>query len=337
MRRTAPARTFLLCATLLGVAAVPSTAEAQPARQQRSLNDAKADARTAADRGQAHFDAGSYEEAAAAFLRADRSFHAPTLVLMVARSYAKLGRLCEARAQYQRILAEQLEEYAPREFLDARAAADRELDALLPSIPTVQFSAPGVPASQVQLFIDGEPASLDVPLLRDPGHHTVIATAKGHDAANLVITLEEGKSSKIELDLPPSTSPLARDRGASSPEDTASAPAPRRFLVPTTLLLTAGGLSLGAGLVTGILAVTNADALQDSCPGGKCYDDTATRFNTTQMLATASTVTFIAGGALAAAGAGLLVWDLRRASTSSTPKDTAVLVGPAWLGVRGKF
>ncbi|HSN99117.1 MAG TPA: hypothetical protein VLS89_12570, partial [Candidatus Nanopelagicales bacterium] len=76
------------------LALAPTVAAAAPGP---AADDAKrrATARGLADQGFAHYDEGRYREAVEAFLQAERSFHAPTVVLYRSRAYAKLGWLLQ--------------------------------------------------------------------------------------------------------------------------------------------------------------------------------------------------------------------------------------------------
>ncbi|MGK4000272.1 tetratricopeptide repeat protein [Sorangium sp. So ce1024] len=128
LRRCAFAVTLLAAAPAL--AAEPP--EAAPA-------DAQQLARTKAHEGLKLYGADRWQEAFEAFQEADRLYHAPTLVLYMARCQRKLGKLEAARALYEQVLDEALPEDAPPAFLEARKDAEIELagvrDALRPPEP----------------------------------------------------------------------------------------------------------------------------------------------------------------------------------------------------------
>ena len=73
----------------------------------------KAGARAAAERGGAEYKASHYKEALDLFLRAESLIHAPTHVLMIARTQAALGDLVLAKESYLRITREPLTSNAP--------------------------------------------------------------------------------------------------------------------------------------------------------------------------------------------------------------------------------
>lgn len=124
-------RWILSCAAALTVL-VPALGHAQGAPAPASA-EGRERARTLANKGYALFEAGKHEEALKAFEEAERSFHAPTLMLMIARTHALLNHPAEARTVYQHILDEKLANYAPPEFFDAQEKARKELAALPPS------------------------------------------------------------------------------------------------------------------------------------------------------------------------------------------------------------
>ncbi len=65
----------------------------------------KAAARVLADQGYELYEAGKFDEAIDAFRRADQLFHAPTLVFAMAKASARAGKLLEARALFQKVMA----------------------------------------------------------------------------------------------------------------------------------------------------------------------------------------------------------------------------------------
>ena len=335
-------RPFFFCLTLL--AALPTrAASAQPAPPPVSHADAKAAAKAAADRGQKLFDAGQYEQAIAAFLEADRHFHAPTILLVAARAHERLGRLREARAQYQSILDEQLAHYAPQLFFDAQATARTELADRLPRIPPLQIFVTGAPAADVQLLLDGQPTSIGEALPQNPGEHTITATAPDREPGKQTVTLQEGTQARITLELQPPPPPPPPPKPVMPPPLSTPAPAPAPpeppaaaslYARPSTIVLALGGLGLGIGAITGVMAAGEIAQLERLCPDRRCYDDAADPYASAQMLTAVSTVSFIVGGAVTAGGVGLLIWDRSR---PASPAQTGLVAGPGWLGMKGKF
>ncbi|WP_437314918.1 tetratricopeptide repeat protein [Sorangium sp. So ce385] len=137
LRRCAFAVTLLAAAPAL--AAKPPEAASAEAQQL---------ARTKAHEGLKLYGADRWQEAFEVFKEADGLYHAPTLVLYMARCQRKLGRLEEARGLYEQVLAEPLPDDPPAAFLDARRDAETELAAVRAAqeAPAAPAPAPTAPA-----------------------------------------------------------------------------------------------------------------------------------------------------------------------------------------------
>ncbi|WP_437809438.1 tetratricopeptide repeat protein [Sorangium sp. So ce1078] len=140
LRRCAFAVTLLAAAPAL--AAPPPDGASAEAQQL---------ARTRAHEGLKLYGADRWQEAFEVFKEADRLYHAPTLVLYMARCQRKLGQLEAARDLYEQVLAEPLPEDPPPAFLDARKDAETELAAVRAALeapaaktPPATAPAPGV-------------------------------------------------------------------------------------------------------------------------------------------------------------------------------------------------
>lgn len=191
--------------------------------------DAKAVARATADKAQQLYDSGKYEEAIELFLEADRKFHAPTFVLMIARSYEKLGRLRKARSSYQQVLDEKLAHYAPQMFFDAQSEAKKELEALRLRVPTLRVTVNGKSKLYAKMLVDGRPAEIGVVLEQDPGQHTVAILSEDprDEQISEVVTLEDGAKAQLSFtlvdrrvrSLEPSTEPLESGAEPLEPND----------------------------------------------------------------------------------------------------------------------
>jgi hypothetical protein len=103
----------------------------------------KATARELAKEGAEALEKKDFARAADRFARADKIFHAPTLVLGLARAQVGLGRLVEAQENYHSVLREELPPNPPEAFLQAVTDARKELAALTPQVPWVILSVEG--------------------------------------------------------------------------------------------------------------------------------------------------------------------------------------------------
>ena len=99
------------------------------------------------------------------------------------------------------------------------------------------------------------------------------------------------------------------------------------------------GLSL-VGAVTGAISLSKVGDLEEKCPDHRCSPADQATADQARTLGTVSTVGFIAGGALVAAGVVLLV--IRPsggdpAAARSGLRVTAATAGPGGITLRGTF
>lgn len=184
-----------MCALLMALA-VPAAAQ---------TDEQRAAARSAAQAGDKAFKEQRYEDAALYFARAEAIMHAPTLLLFLARSQAKLGRYVQASETYIKIVREELAADAPAAFVAAKQSASEELREVEAKIATLTLDVPGVPVDSLRLSIDEQPVSsaiVGVPYPMDPGDHRIAAQADGYEPAATRVGLSEGEARNITLTLP---------------------------------------------------------------------------------------------------------------------------------------
>ncbi len=331
------ARHFLLAILLLSSTLAPTTALAQNADAD------KATARDLAIEGYKALQSKDYAVAVDRFTRADALYHAPTVILGLARAYVGLGKLVSAQELYSRIAHESLPPNASSAIKKAVLGAEKELDALTPRIPSVVINVWGNDAPRVTLDgIEVRAAALGVKRPVDPGKHVIIASATGFAASEVTVNLTEGKSESVTLELkprqaepppvvavapavkpaiatpvaipapptPPVSEPALRE---PEPGQTASARSMQKTLGFSALGVGSAGLVVG--VVAGCLALSKHGDIAKSCPGGHCSPspDTAlqTKIDSYNAVGAISTVGFIAGGAVAVTGMFLLLTDPR--------------------------
>jgi hypothetical protein len=94
-----------------------------------------------------------------------------------------------------------------------------------------------------------------------------------------------------------------------------------------------GGAALVAGAVSGGLLLAKKSSLDDRCVDNQCSGLSTDDVDTYQTLRPTTTVLLAAGGGVAAAGLLMVLL-----APSGTAQSGAMpLIGPAWLGVRGRF
>lgn len=290
-----------------------------------------------------HIQAGEYPQAIAVFRDAEARFHAPTILLELARAHAHLGQLLEARTVYRKIVAEQLANYAPPVFFEAQRTAVAELPALEMRIPIVELIViADRPRQDIELTHNGKvvPPGAEARIECDLDRQIFTARVPGRPEVTREVTLTEGASQRVVFELrAPPTQPRQPPPTAApppkSPPPLIGAEQPTGFLVPALIGFGVGAAGLGVGAVTGILAVSKTAALDDRCPDRICVPTEEGDHATARHLATASTVGFIVGGVGVAAGVTLLL--LHPGSGSRAPERSGLIVGPAWIGWKGGF
>lgn len=320
-RLAAPA---LACALLLGAPA----ALAQP-----KAPDAQATARSRAEEGLALFKDGRWDDAFVAFAEADRLFHAPTLVSYMGTCRRNQGRLMEAKALYEKVLAEPVPPNAPEAFKKAMDTARLEIEKLRGRIPYLKVRVTGPGAEQAKVSIDGA-AAAGAELLAgkalDPGEHQITADAPGA-SGSVKALLKEGDAVTVEVKLSASATP-APDAPKAPVE-----PAAKGSFLPAGVAFGVGGAGLLVGAITGILATDRISAAQAGCTvpdaGGvrHCPAGNASAASSAKGLIAGSVVGFVA------AGAGIVTGVVLAAVRPGGGAKVALEVGPGSIGLRGRF
>lgn len=316
---------IVACAAVLGVLS-PALARAQGAPQPPASGATgnRERARELANRGFELFEAGQYAEALQALQAAEAEFHAPTILLHLARTQVRLGRLVEAKASYERIIGEALPPGAPPAFLEAQSAARAELAEVVKRAPTVEILVHGPGAEGARVAVDGVDAAAGQRLLQNPGHHTISVRAQGAAEVLREVTLAEGAAERVEIDLAPAS-------GGASPSADA---APRRgSILPAAVAFGVSGVALGIGAVTGLMTFSRVSDLEKDCPDQRCPPTLEDELGSARTLGTVSDVSFVVAGLAATTGVVLL---LMRPEEPRSPQ-VGMVVKPSWVGLHGTF
>ncbi|HEX8789644.1 MAG TPA: hypothetical protein VF765_01745 [Polyangiaceae bacterium] len=336
--------TATLCATVLACTAGPAFAQSDADR---------ATARQLGQDGEDALAAKDYKRAEDDFRRADTLIHAPTLILGLARAYAGEGKFLDAQEAYQRIIREGVAPAAPDAFKKALDAAKTEVQDVSPKIGGVTITvkaAGGGDVPNVKVTIDDAPvsaAALGVKRAANPGPHVVNASADGFKPATLNVTVPIGGAVDAPLTLEkdlsaPAPVPQATPADANAPgqqpptPEQAPASSGGHSILPW-IAFGVGGVGLGLGAVTGILAIGKHSDLSKSC-NPNCGPDQQSNLDSYHTLGTLSTVGFIVAGVGAAAGVTLLILQ-PKASADASPATPAarLVVGPGSIGALGTF
>ncbi len=285
-------RTVLMFVALL----VASTGRGQPVEVEAK----RAEARDLAVRGDEAFGAGRCDKAIPLWEQAESRFHAPTLVLRIARCEALLGRVVGAAARLQSLAAEKLAADAPASWVEAQQAATKELPGVRARVAALRLVADEKdPGANVRAVVDDVqvPSGTDIPT--DPGRHLVRIEAKGVTWEQTV-ELDDGQHREVHVTV-------------SLVPAKATPPTQRRI----GYALGGGGIVIGAvgSLAFGIPALNLSNSLaqvcgpnHNQCPPSREGDIAALKRD-----ALLADIGVGGGAALVLAGAAVLL-------TSPTPK-----------------
>ena len=209
--------------------------------------------------------------------------------------------------------------------------AEKKAKALEVRVPKLTVVVAGAPPD-AEVVRDGVAlgsASMGVALPVNPGAHTIVVRAKDREETTQQVTIAEGESKRVELQVgaPKKATAAARPVG----------PAPETEPGGTSPFVYAGFgaaiVGVAVGTVTGLLAFGKAGTAKDECPNtSDCSQKGFDAASSGRTLGTISTIGFIVGGASAAVGVYGLVWGKPKSSAS-----VAVSVGPMGGGLRGTF
>ncbi|HEY8074081.1 MAG TPA: hypothetical protein VIF62_08230 [Labilithrix sp.] len=297
----------------------------------------KETARTLFEKGKKQRDKGDKEGALESFKGADAIMKVPTTKLAVARAYATLGKLTEAREAALQVALIPVTPKEPQPFTDARTSAKQLADELAGKIPQITITLVGAPkAGETKVKVDGENVpieALSAPWKVNPGKHVLVASLRGGEVtAEAIVAEKETKAVSLdvtELAKRPDPDAVAaaepKDKPLTEPPQE-DKPGKRSVLIWIGLGVAVVGV--GVGSTAGILSMGKKSDLDSQCRDGKCPPNAHDTLDSASSLATISTVGFIgAGVGLALAGVGF-------ALGRSAPKKGTIVVQPV-VGVGG--
>src|SRR6185437_3943455 len=130
---------------ILSTAILPTVASAQ-------ISDAdKATARELTVQGYEALKSKDYVAAADRFSRADKLFHAPTIIVGLAKANLALGKLVAAQELFSRAAHETVPPNASVAITNAVEEAQRELSAVAPRVPGVVINVVGPEGAKVTI------------------------------------------------------------------------------------------------------------------------------------------------------------------------------------------
>lgn len=200
-------------------------------------------------------EAGSWPEGCAKFEASLALNPSASTLLNIARCHEHEGKLATAWGDYNRALVLNHETPGAARRKGLESVGRQGVDALEPRLPKLRVVIASLPAG-LSVQRDGAVlpnAALGEPLPLDPGPHEVRASAPGKKPEARTVTLEEGKTTTVEITLADSAPPAAP-----------------KSRVPTWVWVTgAGGLALSGVAVVFLAQDLGAiSALRENCPVG---------------------------------------------------------------------
>lgn len=296
-----------LLALFVALGAAPRVA-AQPS------DDTKEAARTLLDQGDAQRASGQLQEALRSYEAADKLMGVPTTRIEVARTLLDLGRLLEARAVAERVLAIVATPNEPEPFTVARGQATAMLSTLEHDIPALTVTVRGPAPGRARVRIDGTDVALTDTLRVDPGRHTLAVEAPGFITNTLIVDVGRAERRALEVRLVPA--------GVSGDQGDGLASSPLFWTGAATTLV---GLGVGVGF--GVASIDLAGDVEAACPGFEgCSPDLREDADASLTMANVSNVAF------GVAGAGAIVMVI--AIVLDVTEDDALTAAPGGLALR---
>jgi hypothetical protein len=187
-------------------------------------------ARTLAVEGVKLAQAGKCDEALDKLDRAEKLHHSPIVLSALGECKVAQGKFVEGTEMLRKVIREPLPDHPSAAHVKAYEHAQATLDAAAPKIGRLTISISAQGEAQPSVTVDGEPvpaALLGAERPTDPGEHVVEASAAGYLKSSAKVTLSEGdkKSVRLELERDPSAAAAVAKEEAASAAAADSAPA----------------------------------------------------------------------------------------------------------------
>lgn len=319
-------RTFVV----LGALALGAT-YATPAR----ANDA-ARAQALFEEGRALMEKGNAAEACPKLEDSQKLDPGPGTEYNLALCYEMAGKTASAWATFLSVAAA----FKATQRVEWETKARERAKALAPKLSRVTIQLPEGPRpAGLRVVRDGSEvvgSELGTAIPVDPGTHFIEATATGRSKWSVRVDVAAGAEKTVVVTFGAAAAePTPTGPGGTAPTETTGSG-------QTTLGFVVGGvgvLALGAGAVTGLVAIgKNSDSKKDCPEDGVCRSRAALDANdAARTFATVSTISFIAGGALLATGIALVATAPRAPTTGALRVQPIVGARAGGLALEGAF
>jgi hypothetical protein len=336
-----------LVATLVAALTDATVAAADP---ERPTDDEKAAARVLGSEGARLAMGGDCAGAVDKLVQAEALAHAPTTAVPLAQCQIQQGKIIAGTELLIRVLNESLPPNAPQPWIDARKRAQPILDAAQPRIARIRVHVerprgPGPSLEGLHVTIDGDTLPLvllDNDRPTDPGSHHLAATQEGLTTAEADVSLAEGQTQAVTLELdpvaaggppvPPAQTPGGPGATTAAPVDRFAPGSPPPPVVgpsraPALVAYCIGGAGAIVGTAFGIAALAAKSNLDSECSGKICPTSAQADIGGLHTDAIFSTV----GWGIAASGALVGTILMLTATPAGSPQTAHAGVRP-WLG-----
>lgn len=233
---------------------------------------------------------------------------------------------------------------------DARNEAARVAEEMKSKIASVRLQVTGVPPGrEPTVMVDGAHvpnAALGELRAVNPGRHDVTAKVGSGAETRTTFDVSPGESKIISLPVqapPPEAEPVGPPGGGYT--------TPRRDRSSNGLAtagFVVGGIGLGLGAITGLVAMSGESKLEDRCKSKVCGPDEHDELDSAKRWGTVSTVTFIIGGVAMLGGIIATVTRPKSSAATALPSPASKAsasskltvtpdVGPGGVGLHGAF
>ncbi len=334
-----PARAWLARGPLVAVLLTTANASAQVTAGEQSAADVTM-ARQLGNKGLELAQSGDCAAAVDPLSRSEAMHHAPTTLAILGECHITLGKLVEGAEELTRVVRENLDPLAPASFHTAQDRARIRLEEARPRIPKVRLVVRGAaPNVALTVRFDGDSipvASLGLDRPVDPGAHHVEVSANGYSHASGDLTVREGETQELSLELVrlPETESGATAEGSRNGSTASAAASPeRRSRVPAYVAFGIGAAGIAAGSVFGAVTLSKTSALDKTCPTrATCPVSAQSAIDASKTTAWASTVSFGVGAAALLAGLYFALRDHRSGPAANASEITSRPMLHPWIG-----
>lgn len=316
-------RTFTAAAVLFAAVAITSAARAGAAEDRTAAREQLTQAQDLKKQGQLAEALSHYQESA----RLDPKL---TTLLDLADCAEQLGRLVEAQGYWAAAREMAKHDEKPQ----SRARAEQRLAAVEKRVAHLTLLLAADTPADAQVFRDDaqlEPAAIGAAVPANPGDHSVVVKAAGHDDAKYAVKLAEGDNQTLSIAAGRATTPLA----PPPPAPKVIAPPPK----PDVPVSSSGSGQRTLGIIAGVAGIAGVGV--GSALWSVGYRDGNSLGPTADQQLLAGQILVISGGALLVTGIVLFA----TAPSHDTPKAARLPITPTLafgpgatvLGAAGQF